>query len=81
MAGREVPYRTPKKAAAKKGYKDGRRNMPPKASLLWDESKKAQKYTSAYKRGAAERLGAEGPKKRTPVKKAAAKKTTARRKP
>ncbi len=54
---------TPKKAAAKKGYKDGAAGRKPKTNVIVDESKKSQKYSAAYKRGAAARQGAEGPKK------------------
>ena len=66
---REIPMRTPKKAAAKKGYKDGASNRAPRTSVIADESKKSQRYSAAYKRGAAARKGAEGPKKSMPRRK------------
>lgn len=54
---------TPKKAAAKKGYRDGQAGRPARTNVLKDESRKSQKYSAGYKRGSAERMGAEGPKR------------------
>jgi hypothetical protein len=59
---------TPKKNAAKKGYRDGAAGRKPKTSLIQDESNRSMKYSSAYKRGTAARKGAEGPKKSSPRK-------------
>ena len=57
---------TPKKAAAKKGYKDGKAGNKARTNVIRDESTKSQRYSAAYKRGSAERAGAEGPKRSTP---------------
>jgi hypothetical protein len=54
---------TPKKAAAKKGYKDGKAGKPARTNVIADESRKSQKYSAAYKRGSAARQGSEGPKR------------------
>lgn len=66
MAGYIKKPTAPKKAAAKKGYRDGKAGKPARTNVIMDESKKSQKYSAAYKRGTAARMGAEGPKKSSP---------------